>query len=241
VRDLCREVERDMYDAAILGARDRAGRPTTSIVEWIRARDTRLRIIGCLEEQAVHHSERILLAAAVTQAGADEVIIDELDAYAGLYERICGTACEAKVCERVLQGILLPSSVRLFIEYSVLHVRQSPTVEETAKNIGVSRRTLARQCHDAGLPGPRDLLSWSRLLVAIALLEHTKHPADRIAYRLFSSPSVFRGLLMRYTGLRPRAFREPGGLTLALTKFQDQLVGTVVRPSRHTVPLTASA
>ncbi|HTD50094.1 MAG TPA: helix-turn-helix domain-containing protein [Acidimicrobiia bacterium] len=96
------------------------------------------------------------------------------------------------------------------------------TVEQLADECGVNRKTLGNWLRSAGLPAPEQLIGWSRLLVAAALLEAPDRSIVAVAAQVgFSSEAAFRGMLARYTKLRPRDLRQRDGFARLMAMLEN--------------------
>jgi AraC-like DNA-binding protein len=108
------------------------------------------------------------------------------------------------------------------------------TVDELADEFKVHRKTLRNWLHAAGLPSPEQTIGWGRLLFAAAVLESSKRPVAAVAAQLgFSSESAFRGMLVRYANLTPRAIRQPGGFDRVITAFRTSVGASILTESIH--------
>jgi AraC-like DNA-binding protein len=95
----------------------------------------------------------------------------------------------------------------------VQEARARLTVDGLASALGLSRRTVAKRLHAAGLPAPESLIMWGRLLVAAWLLRNPRCSVARTALELgFPSAQALRGLAGRYLGYPPDALRVPSGV-----------------------------
>jgi AraC-like DNA-binding protein len=95
------------------------------------------------------------------------------------------------------------------------------TVEQLADECGVHRKTLGNWLRAAGLPAPEQLIGWSRLLMAAALLEMPNRSIVAAAAQVgFSSEAAFRAMLARYTKLRPRDLRQRDGFARMMAMLE---------------------
>jgi AraC-like DNA-binding protein len=174
---------------------------------------------------------RALLPLA--RAGADEVIMRGFDDTAASLRTwlvaALGTSALAQAVEELRR--LLPEEMMPTVEYCLGRASHAPTVEEVAAALGVHRKTLASRSAAAGLPSPRALIAWGRLLVAARMLEDPRRSVEDVARALgFSAAAELRNMFRRYTGLRPLEVRSAGGIRCVL----GLLKGTIA-------PLSASA
>jgi AraC-like DNA-binding protein len=95
------------------------------------------------------------------------------------------------------------------------------TVEQLAEECGVHRKTLGNWLRAARLPAPEQLIGWSRLLVATALLETPSRSIAAVATQVgFSSETAFRSMLARYTRLKPREIRQRDGFARLMAMLE---------------------
>lgn len=117
----------------------------------------------------------------------------------------------------VHHGELLESQARALglglAERVALHVQESlpkhvPNAEETARALGLSRRTLSRRLRESETSFA-DILTEVRMRVAARQLQETDRQIAEIAWRLgYSSASAFSVAFRCATGLSPSAFRK---------------------------------
>ena len=94
------------------------------------------------------------------------------------------------------------------------------SVEQLARTMRVSRRTLLRRCRAAGLPAPEALIAWCRLLVALEMAARRPRVAlDQIAHECgYSNASDLHTRLGRHTELTLGQVTERGGLALEFVR-----------------------
>lgn len=142
-------------------------------------------------------------------------------------------ALAASVASRVadiLQG-RIPSVGLLVIQWAVEHADRHPGMRELAEGLCVSTRSLARELRVLGLPTPRRLLLWGRLLQAARLLEGPGATVESVAHRLgYATAGGLRRAFKRTTGAPPSEVVERGGLTWVLKAFIRREVEDVPPP-----------
>jgi len=85
---------------------------------------------------------------------------------------------------------------------------RNPTLEEIARSLGVSARTLQRQLRQEGTTFAK-LLAELRREMAPTLLRDGRHGVSEVAFLLgYEDPSAFRRAFQRWFGRSPRAFRS---------------------------------
>ncbi|MDB4912437.1 MAG: Helix-turn-helix, AraC protein [Gemmatimonadetes bacterium] len=210
-------------------AKDRNGEPTASFMKDLIRRMPAVAMIGYVHDDST--SADIL---ALANSGIDELIQEGIDdttltlrtAYSGSIEGCAARAVRNAITE------LVPPPLRLLMDYCLQYPREDLSVEGLARAMGCDRKTLQNYSTRAHMPAPSELVMWSRVLLAAAILESTGYPVDRVALQLdFASPSSFRNACRRYTGQRPSTWRQQG-VKRVVERFADAL-----RHHRSVTPL----
>jgi AraC-like DNA-binding protein len=93
-----------------------------------------------------------------------------------------------------------------------------------AARLRVPRRTLYRWTVEAGLPPPRRLLVWMRILLAAELLDDPGRRVSGVAYVCgYSSDNALRTALSSLLGKTPTALRREGAFATASEAFLAEL------------------
>ncbi|GAA3255464.1 GlxA family transcriptional regulator [Streptomyces lavendulae] len=94
-------------------------------------------------------------------------------------------------------------------EWALRNLHQPLTVDQLARQAGMSRRTLIRRFHaDTGRPPMRWLLD-ARLGLGRELLESSDLTVEAVARRCgLGTPANFRSLFKAHVGVSPRVYRE---------------------------------
>jgi len=96
--------------------------------------------------------------------------------------------------------------------------------EEMGRYLHASSSTLLRQCKSAGLPPPRILLVWMRILLAAQLLEATGSSVEVVSAACgYASDSALRRAFMKYAGMSPREARAEGAVAVVGRVFEEAL------------------
>lgn len=96
--------------------------------------------------------------------------------------------------------------------------------EDLARVLRVSRRTLLRWCQKAELPPPRELLAWSRILLAAALLDDPGRTTLAVAHGCgYANDSGLRRVMAGFLGMSPRELRRKGAFAEASRAFLQAL------------------
>jgi transcriptional regulator GlxA family with amidase domain len=89
------------------------------------------------------------------------------------------------------------------------HTHRDLTLAEIARHAGVSTRTLNRRFHDEIAATPIQWLTRTRIRQARELLETTDLEVEAVGRRVgLGSPSNFRSVFVRHSGVPPRHYRR---------------------------------
>jgi AraC-like DNA-binding protein len=135
-------------------------------------------------------------------------------------------ATRARSLRRLLASLGLPDRGRTqaLVDAASEVVVAGGQAEDMARALSVSRATLLRWCGVAGLPPPRRLLLWIRLLLAASLLDDPGHSVRTVSEVCgYSSPNALRNALRALSGLSPTELRERGGLKVLGDRFRADL------------------
>jgi len=111
-------------------------------------------------------------------------------------DRIFGKACH-------------PPEIEAFVKHAVDHAHEGNTVQEVARTLGISERRLHRiSIASIGFP-PGTVLDLARIISVAADLRRERSGLESIAHtHTFPHAAAMSRLFLRFTGLRPGAFRE---------------------------------
>lgn len=97
--------------------------------------------------------------------------------------------------------------------------------EDLARMLYVTPRTVTRWCRKAGLPPPRRLLAWMRILLATELLDDPGRTVSDVALSCgYAADSSLRLALKNFLQRTPTALREEGAFRVASGLFLRALV-----------------
>jgi AraC-like DNA-binding protein len=141
-------------------------------------------------------------------------------------------AARGRPLRALIEQVLPPETsgrARAIIEAATDIVTAGQHGSDLAKSLHLSRRTLLRWCQRAGLPAPRRLLAWMRVLLACELLDDPGRTVLSVAHTCgYSSDSGLRRITQKFLGASPTDLRDRGAFRAASTAFVDQLA-----ESRH--------
>lgn len=106
-----------------------------------------------------------------------------------------------------------------------------------AKALHITPRTLSRWCRRAGLPPPKRLLAWMRVLLAAEFLDDPGRPVSAVALACgYAADSSLRLALRRFTGMSPTELRERGAFEAASAVFLVALAEARTPRRRYRAP-----
>ena len=219
--ELVQVVRHEPVSLIVVEPWDEARVPASQLVERIRARHPTIPIVAYCTRDPASIRELINLA----QAGIGGVVLREDDEPSTL-RGILETARDNSAASQVFLALApqVPDSLRSLVWHCVRDARLNLTVTSLADSLRINRKTLVRRLAKESWPGPRELLTWSRLLVAVLSLQDEDRSVEQIALWLdFPSATAFRNTLRRHVGLRPQDVRARGGVTCVLRAFERSL------------------
>lgn len=206
----------------ILECRDREGRQTLPAVQAIRKGYPSIPVVAYTCPGRTSSSDILAMA----HAGVHELIMQGFDDMGVALRAVMESAARRCAATRVLDALRvdLPVAAVPFVQFCLERAWLTPTVTDAARYLGVHRKTLIYRLRRTRLPPPSTMIGWCRLFVAGHMLEDPRRSVAQIALALdFSSSAALRGMLRRYTGLRPSEVRELGGLDAVVSAFRALL------------------
>src|SRR5690606_25819214 len=108
------------------------------------------------------------------------------------------------------------ASARAILSAASAVVADGGQGKDLAKVLDITPRTLSRWCRKAGLPPPKRLLAWMRILLAAEFLDDPGRPVAAVAQACgYAADSSLRLALRRFTGFNPTDLRERGAFDTA--------------------------
>jgi AraC-like DNA-binding protein len=141
---------------------------------------------------------------------------------------------------RLLRSSLLPElqpRARRILESAAEIGAEGGGPLELARAMGLHRDSLHRWCVSDGLPAPRILFAWMRLLLAAEKLDHSADPLTRVALACgYSSDGALRAALQREVGMGTRELRRRGAFAVVSRRFVAALEGRAAARSMAAGP-----
>lgn len=148
----------------------------------------------------------------LAQSGITELVQLDVDDSKHVFGRILESATRVSYAQVLIERVApeIPPKVRDVFLFALEHAGRSMDVSELAAALGLSRRTLAWRLQQHGMPSPRVLLTWCRLMVAGLLLDE-RRTLDSVAEQLnFPDGHSLGSMYWRYLGRGVISLREEG-------------------------------
>jgi len=205
----------------ITEARDSDQAPVAPIVARLTAGRSSLPVIAYVTCPGTPPNDIV----DVVRAGASDLVREGFDDAGVAFRAALRTAVVRAAASVITKDVerLAPPGAWPVIAYALTHADRDLTVAELAGALGVHRRTVARRLRALGVPGPRALICWCRLIVAAWMLEGTTRTAESVALALdFASAGALRNALRRYAGLSVSDVRNRDGFQRVTDAFGCQ-------------------
>lgn len=158
----------------------------------------------------------------------DVISLAEDDTLEALYRRL--RAVEGRSLQTLLERTLPPllsGRARMLMMTAAEVVAAGGKARELARRLHLSERTVLRWAERGGLPPPRRLLAWMRILLAASLLDDPGRSVLSVAHACsYSSDSSLRRAMQDFLAMGPSALRREGAFPLASRRFLEELTQT---------------
>jgi len=207
-------------DVTLVECRDAAGLSALALIEELRRDYPRLPIIAFVVPGRTPTADIL----AIGRLGVHELVMRGFDDVGIALAAALESATHRCAGSRVLAALqpYLPRDVLPLVRYALERAAYEPSVVQAAEYLGVHPKTLTYRLRQAALPPPSTLIGWCRIFLAAAMLEEPGRSVAQIALSLnFASSAALRGMLRRYTGMRPSEIRMSGGLDVLMMCFLE--------------------
>jgi hypothetical protein len=212
--------------AIVLEPHDPLGVDLAPTVRWLRTRFPPLPVLAYCASDAGTSDGMIRLA----RAGASQLLIRDLHDSPHALRAALTLASDHDATERTLAALhaVTPPPAWPIVQHCTRLAHTPLTVHALASALGVTRQRLAARLRDAHMPLARELIAWSRLLVALHRLELGGHTIERVALELgFPSGVALHNSARRHLHAPLGALRERGGYEAALAMLLDRIARRV--------------
>lgn len=158
----------------------------------------------------------------------DIISLAEDDTHEAIYRRL--RAVEGRSLQTLLERTLPPllsGRTRMLMMTAAEVVATGGKARELARRLHLSERTVLRWADRGGLPPPRRLLAWMRILLASSLLDDPGRTVFSVARACgYSSDSSLRRAMQDFLDTGPSALRREGAFPYASGRFLEELSQT---------------
>lgn len=158
----------------------------------------------------------------------DIISLVEDDTPEAIYRRL--RAVEGRSLQTLLDRTLPPllsGRTRMLMMTAAEVVSVGGKARELARRLHLSERTVLRWAERGGLPPPRRLLAWMRILLAASLLDDPGRTVLAVAHACgYSSDSSLRRAMQDFLRTGPSALRREGAFPAASRVFLEELART---------------
>ena len=158
----------------------------------------------------------------------DIIALDEDDTQEAIYRRL--RSVEGRSLQTLLERTLPPllsGRTRMLLMTAAEVVAMGGKARELARRLHLSERTVLRWSERGGLPPPRRLLAWMRILLAASLLDDPGRTVLAVAHACgYASDSSLRRAMQDFLGTGPSALRREGAFPSASRLFLEEFVRT---------------
>ena len=168
----------------------------------------------------------------------DVISLVEDDTHEAIYRRL--RSVEGRSLQTLLERTLPPllsGRTRMLMMTAAEVVAVGGRARELARRLHLSERTVLRWAERGGLPPPRRLLAWMRILLAASLLDDPGRTVLSVAHACgYSSDSSLRRAMQDFLRIGPSALRRDGAFPVAARAFLEELSQTrALARDRHSL------
>lgn len=211
------------FPIVVVEPRDADGAPTDEIVRTIRARWPAIVVIGYARLRAGVATSVLAFA----RAGVHELVVGGIDDVGHALRAALDKAVQRSGADLLLDEVtaLVPPGLVPMVRYCFEHGGDACDVPSMARALGVTRQALFLRTRAAGMPSPRELATWCRLLLAARMLAEGHGTVDEVALEVdFPSANGLRNVLRRYADASIQDVRQYG-VGRVLDAFRAALAG----------------
>lgn len=206
----------------VIDAADTAGRSMSPVIASIRRGFPTIPVLAYCLLRGVPSSTIV----DAVRAGATGIVLHDVDDTPHAVREAVRSAKQASISRRIHDEVArhLSLNARLLLGYAIARAADAPSVEDAAASLGVDRKTLLNWLRESGDVSPSEVIGWTRLAIAVGMLEDPGRTAERVALDLgYPSGVAFRNMLRRYTNKTSGQIRADGGLAHVLRLFVARL------------------
>jgi AraC-like DNA-binding protein len=219
----------------VVGWIDATGVSPTHVITELRRVFPAVPILGyCLSS-----AERLDDLRRMAVAGVHQLLLDTTSDSRSVVRQALETTrrqCAATQIFAQIQDII-PTRLQPLVAMALENPARTNSVSALARELGVDRKTLHNWCKAERFLAPRDLLRWSRLLLAASLLNWSGRSVTSVAIELeYPTDNSLRIAIRRQFKVQPSAMKR-GGVDRAVNAFRAHIAR--FRDPQRTISIVA--
>jgi AraC-like DNA-binding protein len=204
--------------AVVVGWIDAGGVSPLHLIREIRRVFPAVPVLGyCLSS-----AERLDDLRRMAVAGVHQLLLDTTADSRSVVRQALETTRRSCAAAQVFAQVhdLIPTKLHSFVSTALENPGRATSVSALARELGVDRKTLHNWCKAEKFLSPRDLLRWSRLLLAASLLNWSGRSVTSVAIELeYPTDNSLRIAIRRQFKVQPSAMKR-GGVDRAVAAFR---------------------
>lgn len=205
----------------VVGWADAASVSPTHLIEELRRVFPTVPVLGyCLSDAA--HLDMLRRMAV---AGVHSLLLDTTADSRIVVRSALETTRRQCAATQIFAQIadLVPEKLHPLVQMALENPARTTRVAALARELGVDRKTLHNWCSAENFLAPRDLLRWSRLLLAASLLNWSGRSVTSVALELeYPTDNSLRIAIRRQFKVEPSAMKR-GGVDRAVNAFRTHV------------------
>jgi AraC-like DNA-binding protein len=202
----------------VVGWVDAADVPPTHLVGELRRVFPAVPILGYCLSDASHLDALRRMAVAGVHSLLLDATADSRTVVRSMLESARRQCAATQVFAQIAD--IIPPKLHLLVQTALDNPARATSVAALARELGVDRKTLRNWCQAEHFLAPRDLLRWSRLLLAAALLNWSGRTVTSVALELeYPTDNSLRIAIRRQFKVQPSAMKR-GGVDRAVNAFR---------------------
>jgi len=193
----------------VVGWADVTGAPPTRLIREVREKFAGVPVLGyCLST-----AERLEDLRQMAVAGVHQLLLDTTADSRSVVRSVLESARRQCAATEIFAQIkdVVPPRLRPLMLTALENPGRAASVASLSRELGVDRKTLRNWCKAEDFLPPRDIVRWSRLLLAAALLNFSGRSVSSVAIELeYPTDNTLRVAIRRQFGVQPSAMKRAG-------------------------------
>jgi AraC-like DNA-binding protein len=204
--------------AVVVGWIDADGVSPAHVITELRRAFPAVPVLGyCLSS-----AERLDDLRRMAVAGVHQLLLDTTSDSRSVVRQALETTRRQCAATQVFAQIqdIIPPKLQPLVSMALENPARTTSVSALARELGVDRKTLHNWCKAEKFLSPRDLLRWSRLLLAASLLNWSRRSVTSVAIELeYPTDNSLRIAIRRQFRVQPSEMKR-GGVDRAVGAFR---------------------